>query len=319
MSERTTLVAIGNFDGVHCGHVAVLKPAAELAKARGLQPVVLTFDPHPAVVLGRQVLPVLTSLPRKHELIERLDASLSVQVVPFTRELAQLSPQQFATQLLVEGLNAKHVIVGQNFRFGRERSGDFAELVRLGMLMGFAASAQPLLRAENEVVSSSIIRQAIAAGDLATAKALLGRPHSLSGEVVKGLGRGRTLGIPTANLSQVAEVLPSFGVYAVLVDQLVQERASVTLKPKRLGQGVLNVGVRPTFGASEPTFEVHLFDFSGDLYGERLRVHLIDRLRPEQKFSSGSELLKQIELDIGQAREKLRGSTGDPAAGAAWH
>ncbi|HTM45706.1 MAG TPA: bifunctional riboflavin kinase/FAD synthetase [Polyangiaceae bacterium] len=317
MSERATLVAIGNFDGVHCGHAAVLKPAASLAKERGLAPVVLTFDPHPAGVLGRQVLPALTALPRKCELIERL--GLTVHVAQFTRELAQLSPRQFAEQLLVERLKAKHVIVGQNFRFGRERSGDFAELATLGEQMGFSASAQPLLRASDEIISSSVVRRAIVAGDLVEAKKLLGRPHSFSGEVVTGEGRGRTLGVPTANLAGVVEVLPSFGVYAVLVDRLALDEATGRLAPKRLGQGALNLGVRPTFGGGAPSVEVHLLDFSGDLYGQRLRLHLIKRLRPEQKFASVHELMQQIERDISQARAALDGISSDPAAGAAWY
>lgn len=304
MSERSTLVAIGNFDGVHRGHQAVLADAVQQAEVRALQPVVLTFDPHPAVVLGRKVLPVLTGLQRKQELIAALDPELSICVEHFTPELAASSPLQFAQSLLVDKLRARHVIVGQNFHFGQGRSGNFQVLCDLGEHLGFTASAQPLLCVDDTVISSSAIREALQQGDLPRAEQLLGRPHSLSGKVVHGQGRGRTLGIPTANLAELNEVMPAFGVYACLVDRVAAPDSHAP--SQRLARAVANVGVRPTFGGSTPSIEVHLFDFEGDLYDQYLRVHLVQRLRAEQSFASVDELVQQIGRDMQQARAQLQ-------------
>lgn len=305
MSERSTLVAIGNFDGVHRGHQAVLADAVGQAEARTLQPVVLTFDPHPAVVLGRKVLPVLTGLQRKQELIAALDPRLSICVEHFTPQLAASSPVQFAQSLLVDKLRARHVIVGQNFHFGQGRSGNFQVLCDLGERLGFSASAQPLLCVGDTVISSSAIREALQQGDLPRAEELLGRPHSLSGKVVHGQGRGRTLGVPTANLAELNEVMPAFGVYACLVDRVAAPDQPQS-PPARLARAVANVGVRPTFGGTAPSIEVHLFDFEGDLYDQWLRVHLVQRLRAEQSFASVDELVQQIGRDMQQARAQLQ-------------
>jgi riboflavin kinase/FMN adenylyltransferase len=311
------LVAIGNFDGVHRGHCAVLRDAARQAREDLLEPVVLTFDPHPALVLGRQEHPVLTALERKRQLIERIDPALRVHVEPFTKALAASTPEQFVQRLLVDKLSTARVIVGKNFRFGHRRSGDFDELSTLGTRFGFVASAQTLLCVADEVVSSSAIRRAVAAGDLQRAEQLLGRPHALSGTVGEGQGRGRDLKAPTANLRNVPEVFPAFGVYACLVDELVE--GSSGAQATRLAQGVINVGVRPTFGPSEPNAEVHLLDYQGDLYGRRLRVHLIERLRGERAFPSVQDLMKQIVSDVAQARARLAHCAPQPEAGAAWY
>lgn len=316
MSERSTLVAIGNFDGVHRGHQAVLHDAVAQARVRSLEPVVLTFDPHPAVVLGRRELPVLTALPRKCELIRRIDPALRVQIEPFTTALAAFSPEEFARTLLVEKLAARQVVVGQNFHFGKGRSGDFATLARLGQALGFEAVAQPLLCVGDTVVSSSAIRDALAAADLARAESLLGRCHSLTGQVVTGDGRGRTLGTPTANLDKLSEVMPAFGVYACLVDEVPAPGAAGS--PRALARAVANVGVRPTFDQQVPRVEAHLLDFAGDLYGRWLRVHLIERLRGEQKFASVEELQRQVASDVEHARVGLAGCVADSAAGGAW-
>jgi riboflavin kinase/FMN adenylyltransferase len=316
MSSRT-LVAIGNFDGVHRGHCAVLRDAARQAREASLSPLVLTFDPHPALVLGRQEHPVLTALERKRQLIERVDPALRVHVEPFTKELAGFSPEQFARRLLVDKLGAANVIVGKNFRFGHKRSGDFHELSALGGRFGFEASAKPLLCVGDEVVSSSAIRRAVAAGDLPQAEQLLGRPHALSGTVGRGQGRGRDLNAPTANLLGVPEVFPAFGVYACLVDELVA--SSSGLLARRLARGVINIGVRPTFGPSAPNAEVHLLDYQGDLYGRQLRVHLIELLRGERAFPSVQDLVRQIAADVEQARARLAACAPQPEAGEAWY
>jgi riboflavin kinase/FMN adenylyltransferase len=228
----TTLTVIGNFDGVHRGHQEILRVGAERARALGVEPVVLTFDPHPSAVIGRGALPVLTTLERKVELLLRVDPALRVVVEPFTRELSQLTPEEFVSELLVKRLGARAVIVGQNFRFGRARSGDLAKLEELGKAAGFEAHAVPLAGDGGGAFSSTRIRESLAAGDLSLATALLGRPHSLSGEVVRGDGRGSTIGVPTANLAGVREALPPYGVYACLVDELGERGAT------RLAAGV---------------------------------------------------------------------------------
>jgi riboflavin kinase/FMN adenylyltransferase len=309
---QNSLVVIGNFDGVHLGHRAVIEAALAEARDRGLCPLVLTFDPHPTEVLGRGVRPPLTVLERKIELIERLGSELKVVVEPFTLELSQFSPADFARQFLVELFCAKVVIVGDNFRFGHRRAGDLPTLVALGQELGFAAHASSLSGDAQGPYSSTRARAALASGDLMAARAVLGRPHSLSGTVVPGAQRGRTIGVPTANLGGVAEALPPYGVYAVLVDR-IREGVSVAI-----GSGVANIGLRPTLDAGF-SVEAHLFDFSEDLYGDSLRVHLVSQLREERKFAGLAELKAQIGQDIGQARAALASVLPDPLAHGAWY
>src|SRR5262245_30605051 len=211
---------VGNFDGVHRGHRWVLERGLEAAAAHGLQPMVLTFHPHPSEVLGRGSLPVLTPLGRKVDLLARLSPELRIVVEPFTRELAAASPGEFARDLLSSSLGARQVIVGENFRFGRGRSGDFGTLRELGRELGFEARAEPLHTDPSGVISSTRVRDLIAAGAVDAAEQLLGRPHALSGPVREGDRRARQLGVPSANLGSVPELLPAQGVYAVLVDVL---------------------------------------------------------------------------------------------------
>ena len=308
---RNSLVVIGNFDGVHLGHRAVIEAALSEARDSGLCPLVLTFDPHPAEVLGRGLRPPLTVLDRKLDLIERLGSELKVVVEPFTLELSQFTPEQFARRFVVELLGAKVVIVGENFRFGHRRAGDLPALVALGQELGFAAHASSLSGDARGPYSSTRARAALASGDLAEVTAVLGRPHSLSGVVVHGAQRGRTIGVPTANLGGVAEALPPYGVYAVLVDR-IREGESVAI-----ASGVANIGLRPTVDAGF-SVEVHLFDFAEDLYGDSLRVHLVSHLREERKFAGLAELKAQIGEDVASARAALASATLDPLARGAW-
>jgi riboflavin kinase/FMN adenylyltransferase len=250
-------------------------------------------------------------LERKVELIERLGSELRVVVEPFTVDLSVLTPAEFAREFVVELLGAKVVIVGENFRFGHERVGDLSTLVRLGNELGFRAHASSLSGDAQGPYSSTRARAALAAGDLPGVEAVLGRPHSLSGTVVLGAQRGRTIDVPTANLAGIAEALPPYGVYAVLVDRMASGTA------RALGTGVANIGLRPTVSGGF-SVEVHLFDFAGDLYGATLRVHLAARLRDEQKFAGLAELKAQIATDISHARTALAGITPDPAARGAW-
>jgi riboflavin kinase / FMN adenylyltransferase len=307
-----SLVAIGNFDGVHRGHQAVIAQAVRVAREASLVPLVLTFDPHPSLVLGRGALPALTSLERKVELLCRQSDDLSVVVEPFTLELSRTEPAEFAERLLVDALGARVVLVGENFRFGRARSGDLARLGELGAGLGFRALSATLEADARGPLSSTRIRASLALGALGEVEALLGRPHALTGRVIAGQGRGRTIGVPTANLTDIGEAAPPHGVYAVLVDH---EQDGVFTA---LAGGVANFGVRPTLGAG-PSFEVHLFDTTRDLYGQELRVHLIQRLRDEQKFSNLDELVAQISRDIQAARALSAARKPDPKALGAWY
>jgi riboflavin kinase/FMN adenylyltransferase len=309
----SSLVMVGNFDGVHRGHRWVLERGLETAAAHGLQPMVLTFDPHPSEVLGRGSLPVLTPLARKVDLLARLSAELRIVVEPFTRELAAAAPGEFARDLLRSQLGASIVIVGENFRFGRGRSGDFATLRTLGNELGFEARAEALHTDDAGVISSTRIRELISTGAVQAAEALLGRPHALSGAVEHGDQRARQLGVPSANLGQVRELMPARGVYAVLVDVLTDAGF------RRLGPGIANVGVRPTHGAGEVRAEAHVFDFSGDLYGRTIRVHLVDRLRDERRFGGLDELKAQLERDKQDGARRLAEREPDPGADGAWH
>ena len=289
-----SVVVIGNFDGVHLGHQAVLRQARALADARGLRCVVLTFDPHPSEVLGRGAPPLLTTLARRIELLRKHGAT-DVAVEPFTIELSSWSPERFAKELLADRLGSRVVVVGNNFRFGNKRAGDFDTLTALGASCGFEALAAEIAGDAEGPFSSTRVRDAVAVGDVERAARILGRPHALSGVVEHGDGRGRTIGYPTANLGGVEEMLPEHGVYAVRVKR---EGAGT-------GTGVMNIGVRPTVDGRALRIEVHLFDLDEDLYGETLRVDLVARLRGEQKFAGIDELRAQIARDAENARKIL--------------
>jgi riboflavin kinase / FMN adenylyltransferase len=305
----SSLVAIGNFDGVHRGHQAVLGRAAKEARDRGLRPLILTFHPHPAQVLGRDGYAMLTTVERKIELVSRIAPELSVVVQPFTRELSSLSPAEFVNDFLVGLLGARVVIVGENFRFGHARAGDIAALETLGRAAGIEARAEQLEGDLSGTFSSSRVREQLARGDLAGAEVILGRPHSVSGVVAEGARRGRGIGFPTANLDDVRELLPPDGVYACAVDLEQGARA----------KAAANLGTRPTFDGARRVLEAHLLDFDGDLYGQRLRVHFVGYLRNEQRFSGPEALRRQLADDVAAARRALADRQPDPAAGGRWY
>jgi riboflavin kinase/FMN adenylyltransferase len=292
---RGTVAVIGNFDGVHRGHQLLFAEAVREAYVRGLQPVALTFDPHPAVVLGGDAPGSLTSLARRAELIHRLGIAY-VFVRRFDRGFAAWTPEKFASELVAGELAARVVVSGKSFRFGKGRAGDAATLETLGSALGFHALALEA-RDEKGALSSTRARESIVAGQLAEAERILGRRHAIEGPVVEGEKRGRTIGFPTANLEVSLQVLPPNGVYAVLVDRLLGEGA------RALARGVMNVGVRPTVATrGERSIEVHLFDVSEDLYGQTLRVHFVQRLRDEKRFSGLDALKAQIQHDADEAR-----------------
>jgi riboflavin kinase/FMN adenylyltransferase len=270
-------VALGTFDGVHVGHRRVL----EATLAAGLQATVVTFDPHPRTALGNRV-ELISTLGRRLELIEELGVTEAL-VVPFTPDLALLTPEEFARSVL-EPLGARVVVAGANFRFGRGRAGDLDLLDELG----FATRPVPLI----EGVSSSRIRQLVRGGEVGQAARLLGRPAEVEGTVVAGDARGGTLGFPTANLAVPTELLvPAFGIYA---GEALHHRAATS------------IGVNPHYGGEERRVEAFLVDYEGDLYGRRLVVELWERLRDERAFASEEELIEQIGRDVEAARTAVK-------------
>lgn len=287
-------VVIGNFDGVHRGHQAVLKQARAIADAGGYHCIVLTFDPHPREVLGGTPRARLTTLDRRIELL-RANGADEVVVEPFTLAFAAWTPEQFARDLLATRLGAKAVVVGQNFRFGAKRAGDLPKLRVLGAELGFSVAVATIAGDARGNFSSTRARAAISAGDLAEAQNVLGRPHSIAGIVEKGDQLGRTIGFPTANLGNVTEMLPPHGVYAIRAG----DRA-----------GVMNIGVRPTVGGTALRVEAHLFDFDGDLYGQPLRADLVAPIRGEQKFAGLDALKAQIAKDVEAAKAALEVNRG---------
>jgi riboflavin kinase/FMN adenylyltransferase len=298
------VIAPGNHDGVHLGHQALIARARRHAEQHGLRTVALTFDPHPEVVLAPERAPTpLTTLPRRRELLLRAGAD-EVLVLAFTPELAALTPEAFLDALRAQG--ARGLVVGPDFRFGRGRAGDLALLERYGQEHGLAVLIEPNLLVDGGRVSSTAIREALRAGAVERACSLLGHLPELEGEVVKGQQRGRTLGFPTANLATEPVLHPADGVYAVVARMLGDGKAA-SASQSALRLGVANLGVRPTVAAGR-SVEVHLFDFDRDLYGARLRVGFVGRIRPEQRFSGLEALRAQIGLDCEAARSTLAAS-----------
>jgi riboflavin kinase/FMN adenylyltransferase len=293
-------VTVGNFDGVHRGHQALVSVAVARARAAGGLSVVLTFDPHPARVLRPAHAPAaLTTLPQKEELLGAMGID-RLAVLPFDAELARLSPEEFARAVLRDTLGARDVVVGESFRFGHRREGDTRTLVELGGNLGFEVQAIPPVLEAGRPVSSSRIRSELVHGHVAAAAALLGRPYFVDATVVRGDGRGRTIGVPTANLASENEILPAPGVYAGFC---------------RVGGGeawpaVVNLGRRPTFGGGDLSLEAHLLGFDSELYGSRVRLSFHERLRDEERFPSKEALVARIREDIARARELLSAPRG---------
>ena len=290
------VAALGNFDGVHRGHAAVLETARTLAGELGVATVAAVFKPHPRRYFRPDTLPF--RLMSDGQRIRALGEAGAVRVhhIPFGPELAAMSPEAFARDVLKEGLGLDGIVTGADFRFGRDRAGDAQALRGLGERFGFVARTAPEIAEGQEKISSTAIRAALEAGDPRRAADLLGRPWAVEGVVTRGDQRGRVLGFPTANLSLGDYQRPKFGVYAV--------RARV---PGEGGwrDGVANVGRRPTVAGTEERLEVHLFDFAGDLYGRMLEVAFERFIRPERKFDGLDALKAQIAADSETAREML--------------
>ncbi len=297
-STRPSVVAPGNYDGVHLGHRALIAAARDRAAGGGLRTLALTFDPHPAqVVANGRVPPLLTTVERRSHLLRRVGAD-EVVVQPFGPEFAALSPERFLQTSMIEKLRAEAVVVGADFRFGKDRAGDIGTLRELGGRYGFEVIVVDPVRVEGRQVSSSEVRRAVTEGEMERAAHYLNRFHDLAGKVVEGCGRGKGLGAPTANLLCEPVLHPPDGVYAVAARRIEPDTVELL-------RGVANLGVRPTFGSGR-SLEVHLFDFAGDLYGSRLRVAFVARLREERTFTSAAELRAQIGIDIESAHRALR-------------
>lgn len=295
-ATRPNAVTIGNFDGVHQGHQAMLARLTARAAAVGGLPCVLTFEPHPREIFTPHDAPTrLTSLREKLEILKNLGVA-HVHVCRFSKEFAALSPEDFVRRILVDGLKARYVLVGDDFRFGAKRGGDFDALLVYGEKYGFKAEAMHTVEAAGQRASSTAVREALAGGDMAGAAQLLGRPYSISGRVVGGDQLGRKIGYPTANIQLKHNRPPLKGVFAVRVQGLG--------KPD--WPGVANLGTRPSVHPNgNPTLEVHLFDLDRQLYGQHLRVEFLHKLRDEAKFANFEALVAQIGKDAEQARELL--------------
>lgn len=294
--QRPQAVTIGNFDGVHLGHQAMLARLTARAASVGALPTVLTFEPHPREIFTPDSAPTrLTSLREKLEILRGLGVA-HVHVCRFSKPFAALSAEDFVRRILVEGLQARYVLVGDDFRFGAKRAGDFTLLKQLGGRHGFEAEALHTVEAAGQRASSTAVREALAAGDMATAAQLLGRPYSISGRVVGGDKLGRKIGYPTANIQLKHNRPPLTGIFAVRVQGLDQPD----------WPGVASLGTRPTVHANgRPTLEVHLFNFDQSIYRRHLRVEFLHKLRDEAKFPSLEALIAQIDEDARQAREML--------------
>ena len=286
------VLAIGNFDGVHLGHAALVKRLAQVAEDSGLAPMVLTFEPHPREFFAPDSAPArLTTLREKLELLGESGARQAM-ICPFNAAFAALSADEFIEQVLVRGCRVRHLIIGDDFRFGRGRTGDFALLEDAGRRFGFTVEAMGSVLADGERVSSSAVRRALLAGDMEHAARLLGRPYIIDGQVSHGQKLGRQIGFATANLRIKHDPLPMTGVFAVEVSGLGD-------KPL---PGVANLGVRPTVGGTRPLLEVHLFDFDRDIYGAHISVRFVHKLRDEQRFPNIDALKAQIAADAAAAR-----------------
>jgi len=304
------VVAVGNFDGVHLGHQAILRQAVARAVAQGGVAAVLTFEPHPSRILApereiRHLYPSQTKM--------RLIESAGIQriyIADFDAAFARQSPETFAEQFLSARLGCREVVVGRDYRFGKNREGDLDRLIALGRASGFSVTSVAPVAINGVTVSSSRIRMAIGTGDVAMAGRMLGRYYATQCKVIRGDGLGKTLGFPTANLRLPNELIPSPGIFAARIDLL---RAEGALRH----DGVVYIGNRPTFGKTERRMEAYLFDFDGDLYDRRLRLHFVDRVRGDLAFGSTAELITRMQMDVDEAKRLLAAAPTTPADNAA--
>jgi riboflavin kinase/FMN adenylyltransferase len=295
-NPQPSIVTIGTFDGVHIGHRRILERLMEEGQRLHLQATLLTFFPHPRMVLQKdRQIKLLNTIEEKSDILGQLGLDRLV-IHPFTRKFSRLTATEFVRDILVGRLQAKKVIIGYDHRFGRNRNASIEDLRSFGNLLGFEVEEIPAQEVDEVSVSSTKIRTALEAGDLETANAYLGYAYMLSGTVERGKGLGRDLGFPTANLKVGADykLIPAGGVYLIRCDLGGREVF-----------GMMNIGTNPTVDGSRQHIEVHFFEYRGDLYGASLRVHLLSRLRDEQKFASLEALKAQLGRDQARARELI--------------
>ena len=299
------VVALGNFDGVHIGHQQLLRRTRQAADQHACDAVVYTFAPHPAEVLAPNRAPTLiTTLDRRLELFAHYDMDVCI-VEPFTPALAALPADDFLERILVGTLKVQGIVVGYDFTYGRDRAGTTKTLDQFGQTKSIRVEIVPKVIHNDIVVSSTNIRDLVRRGDMSGARTLLGRLFEIDGTVTRGAGRGKKIGIPTANIVPATPLLPATGVYAVQVQLLASPN------PSEIHPGVANLGKKPTFGPDHPqSLEVHLLDFEADIYDQPVRVQWIARLRQEQQFPDVNQLVTQIRKDIDRARTVL-GSVND--------
>ncbi len=295
--NRPVALTIGNFDGVHVGHRAMIERVIAQAQRRGVDSCVMTFEPHPREFFAPDQAPArLTSMREKLELLAAMGVD-KVLVCRFDFDFARIDAQQFVDRLVVSGLRANYVLVGDDFRYGARRLGDFDALREAGRKHGFEVERMDSVEVEGVRVSSTAVRERLASGDLAGAARLLGRAYCIGGRVVRGDRLGRELGFPTANIALRRDPVPLQGIFAVEVTGLGEAPVA----------GAASLGVRPTVkSGAKPVLEVHLLDFAGEIYGRRLNVHFLEKLRDEQKYADLDELTRAIRNDVDATRRLLR-------------
>jgi riboflavin kinase/FMN adenylyltransferase len=294
--RKESVVTIGSFDGIHLGHRKILKEVVLLARGLSVAGVVVTFDPHPMAILHPKEAPcLLTTTSEKVSLMRDIGVGRAV-IVRFTPKLAGRSAEWFVSDLLIERLNMRRLVIGYDFRFGVGREGDAPYLERLGERLGFGVDIVPPVNYLNHPVSSTRVRTALVRGDVVSAASMLGRPYRFAGRVVRGEGRGRMLDFPTANLEigDSAKLLPADGVYAVRVDV-----------GRKQAPGALYIGTKPTFGGKVRSVEVHIMDVKGALYGRKVGVAFVQRLRDDAAFPGPEALREAIEKDVAKATRLL--------------
>ena len=292
-----SLVTVGTFDGVHLGHQSIIKYLVDRAKKQDALSVAVSFDPHPRQVVKGEAIPLLSTIEERATAFEKLGLDRFI-VIPFTKDFANTSAEEFVVDILVNRIGLKEIIIGHDHGFGKGREGDKELLASLGKDHSFAVDVIPAQELELDIVSSTRIRSEIQEkGNVALVTKLLGRPYSLSGSVVEGDGRGATIGFPTANIkvNHPQKIVPMRGVYAVLV-HLFDGRARM---------GMLNIGNRPTFDGEGERIEVHIFDLDESLYGQDIRVEFVRRIREEKKFNSVEALVQQLSKDKVRCRAEL--------------
>ena len=293
---RNPVLTLGNFDGVHLGHQKIFKAVKEEARKIDGEAIVFTFDPHPLKVLAPQRCPpFITPFKKKLMLVEMLGIDVIIVAI-FGLGIANITPEAFVKQILVDKIGPKKILVGYNFYFGKDRKGNVKMLIRLGQEFGFEVKVIEALKVNDTPVSSSKIRELIQDGQMGQAAQLLGRNYRLMGKVIWGSGRGKDLGFPTANLEILNGLYPKTGVYAAKV--IIGNKTYL---------GVADVGYNPTFGKNPLSVEVHILDFSRDIYGEEIQLIFYERIRDEKAFKSSESLVREMRNDIGVAKRILLG------------